>query len=149
MAEYSDKLNAALKEAMKAKDNQRRDTIRLLQAAFKQVQVDTRKDLTAEDELGILQKQAKQRKESIAELEGAGRTEQAAAEQYELDLIESFMPEMMSRADIEALAREAIAATGAETQKDMGKVMGKLMPQTKGKADGSLVSQVVRELLNQ
>jgi uncharacterized protein YqeY len=132
---------------MKNKDNQRRDTIRLLQAAFKQVVVDSRKELTTEQEFDILQKQAKQRKESIAELENAGRTEQVADEQYELELIESFLPEMMSRESIEVLAKKAIAETGAESQKDMGKVKGKLMGQTKGKADGSLVSQVVKELL--
>lgn len=147
MAEYNDKLSAALKEAMKNKDNPRRDTLRLLQAAFKQVLVDTRKDLTAEVELDILQKEAKKRKESIAELEKAGRS--PAAEQYELELIESFMPAQMSRAEIEALAKAAIAETGAASPKDMGKVMGKLVPQTKGRADGALVSQVVKELLNQ
>ena len=148
MAEYKEQLNSALKEAMKNKDNRQRDALRLLTSAFKQVEVDTRKDLTAEQELDILQKEAKKRKESISELENAGRAEQAADEQYELELIEAFLPEMMGRDEIEALVKEAIAATGAETQKDMGKVMGKLMPHVKGKADGSLVSQVVREFLN-
>ncbi|MDQ7024104.1 MAG: GatB/YqeY domain-containing protein [Anaerolineae bacterium] len=148
MAEYSDKLMTALKEAMKSKDKQRRDTIRLLQAAFKQVVIDTRKELSTEQELELLQKEAKKRKESIKELENAGRAEQAADEQYELELIASFLPEMMSREEIEVLAKQAIADTGAESQRDMGKVMGKMMPHTKGKADGSLVSQVVRELLN-
>ncbi|MDQ7033323.1 MAG: GatB/YqeY domain-containing protein [Anaerolineae bacterium] len=148
MAEYSDKLMTALKEAMKSKDKQRRDTIRLLQAAFKQVVIDTRKELSTEQELELLQKEAKKRKESIKELENAGRAEQAADEQYELELIASFLPEMMSREEIEVLAKQAIADTGAESQRDMGKVMGKMMPHTKGEADGSLVSQVVRELLN-
>jgi uncharacterized protein YqeY len=146
MAEYNEKLMEALKEAMKNKDNQRRDAIRVLQAAFKQVVVDTRKDLTSEQEFDLLQKEAKKRKESIAELEKAGR--EYAEEQYELELIESFLPQMMSRDEIEKLAKEAIAATGASTQKDMGKVMGKMMGQTKGKADSSLVSQVVKELLS-
>ena len=146
MAEYNEKLMEALKEAMKNKDNQRRDAIRVLQAAFKQVVVDTRKDLTSEQEFDLLQKEAKKRKESIAELEKAGR--ETAEEQYELELIESFLPQMMSRDEIEKLAKDAIAATGASTQKDMGKVMGKLMGQTKGKADSSLVSQVVKELLS-
>lgn len=149
MAEYADKLMTSLKEAMKAKDAQRRDTIRLLQAAFKQVVVDTRKELTNEEELAILQKQAKQRQESIKELDTAGeREEQLEQEQYELALIQDFLPEMMSREEIEVLAKKAIADTGAETQRDMGKVMGKLTGQTKGKADGSLVSLVVRDLLN-
>ena len=146
MAEYNDKLNDAVKEAMKNKDNQRRDAIRVLQAAFKQVVVDTRKDLTTEQEFDILQKEGKKRKESIAELQKAGR--ETAEEAYELALIESFLPQMMNRDEIEKLAKEAIAATGASTQKDMGKVMGRLMGQTKGKADSSLVSQVVKELLS-
>lgn len=147
MAEYKDKLTAALKEAMKNKDTQRRDTIRLLTSAFKQVEVDTREELTAEQELDILQKEAKKRKESLVEYEKVGRTEQAEQEQYEIDVISTFLPEMMGREEIEALVKDAIAATGAATPKDMGKVMGKLMPQVKGKADGGLVSQVVRELL--
>lgn len=147
MAEYKDKLNAALKEAMKNKDTKKRDTLRLLTSAFKQVEVDTREELTSEQELDILQKEAKKRKESISELENAGREEQAADEQYELELIETFLPEMMGRDEIEALVKEAVSATGASTQKDMGRVMGKLMPQVKGKADGSLVSQIVREHL--
>jgi uncharacterized protein YqeY len=146
MAEYNEKLMEALKEAMRNKDNQRRDAIRVLQAAFKQVVVDTRKDLTSEQEFDLLQKEAKKRKESIAELEKAGR--EYTEEQYELGLIESFLPQMMSRDEIEKLAKEAIAATGASTQKDMGKVMGKMMGQTKGKADSSLVSQVVKDLLS-
>lgn len=145
MAEYKDKLTAELKEAMKNKDNQRRDTIRLLQAAFKQVEVDTRKELSAEDELDILTKEAKKRRESIDELVTAGRD--AGDEQFELDLIGEFLPEQMSEEKIRELAKLAIAETGAKEQKDMGRVMGKLVPQTKGKADGKLVSNIVRELL--
>jgi len=145
MADYKDKLMAALKEAMKNKDNQRRDTIRLLQAAFKQVEVDTRKELSADDELDILTKEAKKRRESIDELEKAGRD--SGEEQYELDLITEFLPKQMTEDEIRELAKQAIAETGAKEQRDMGRVMGKLSPQTKGKADGKLVSTIVRELL--
>jgi uncharacterized protein len=145
MAQYKDKITEALKEAMKSKDNALRDTIRLLQAAFKQVEVDTRKDLTDEGEMDILLKEAKKRRESIDELSKAGRD--TAEEVYELGVIESFLPKQMSEDEIRALVKAAIAETGAMTQKDMGKVMGKLNPQTKGKADGKLVSQIVKEAL--
>ena len=145
MADYKDKLMAAVKDAMKSKDNQRRDTIRLLQAAFKQVEVDTRKELSADEELDILTKEAKKRRESIDELEKAGRD--AGGEQYELDLITEFLPAQMSEDEVRKLAKQAIAETGAKEQRDMGRVMAKLSPQTKGKADGKLVSTIVRELL--
>jgi uncharacterized protein YqeY len=145
MAQYKEKINEALKEAMKSKDNALRDTIRLLQAAFKQVEVDTRKDLTEDGEMDILLKEAKKRRESIEELAKAGRD--TGEEVYELGVIESFLPKQMSEDEIRALVTAAIAETGATTQKDMGKVMGKLNPQTKGKADGKLVSQIVKEAL--
>ena len=147
MAEYADKIMVALKEAMKAKDSQRRDTIRLIQSAFKQVQIDEQRELTADDELSILKKEAKKRRETIAELEGAGR--ETDDEQFELQVIDSFLPVMMTREEIEVLAKDAIAETGASSQKDMGKVIGLVMSKTEGRADGSDVSAVVRELLSQ
>lgn len=147
MAEYNDKLKVALKEAMKSKDTARRDTIRSLQSAFKQVQIDEQKELSEQDELKILQKEAKRRKESIAELEEAGRD--PADEQFELEVIESFMPQMLSRDEIEKMVDEAIQKTGASTPKDMGKVIGMVVGQAKGLADGSLVSEVAREKLSE
>jgi hypothetical protein len=145
MAEYNDKLNEALKDAMRNKDGQRRDALRLLTSAFKQVEVDTRKELTAEIEMDILIKEAKKRRESIDELAGAGRD--TTQERYELEMIESFLPAQLSREEIEALVRDAIAKTGASSAKEMGKVMGLITPQTKGKADGKLVSTIVKEML--
>ncbi|MAU13060.1 MAG: glutamyl-tRNA amidotransferase [Anaerolineaceae bacterium] len=139
---------SALKEAMKNKDTERRNTIRLLQSAIKQVEVDERRELSDEDVVDILQKEAKKRRESIDELTAAGREEQAQAEQDELDIIIEFLPEQLSREEIEVLVRDAIAKTGASSPKEMGKVMGILVPQTKGRADGKLVSLVVRELLS-
>lgn len=143
-----DQLMSALKEAMKNKDTERRNTIRLLQSAIKQVEVDERRELSDEDVVDILQKEAKKRRESIDELTAAGREEQAQAEQAELDTIIEFLPEQLSREEIEVLVRDAIAKTGASSPKEMGKVMGILVPQTKGRADGKLVSLVVRELLS-
>lgn len=148
MAAYSDQLNAELKEAMKSKDNKKRDAIRLLTSAFKQVEVDTRKELTSEIELDILNKEAKKRRESIVELEKAGRAEQLAQEQYELDMIVALLPKQLSQEEIEAIVKEAIAQTGATTAKEMGKVMGVVSPKTKGLADGKLVSDIVKALLS-
>ena len=146
MAEYKDKMMVVLKEAMKNKDTGRRDTIRQLQAAIKQVEVDKRKELSTDEEMDILIKEAKKRRESIEELSNAGRD--TGDEERELVIIESFLPEQMTEEDIRELAQQAIAETGASEMRDMGKVMGKLSPQTKGKADGKLVSTIVREMLN-
>lgn len=146
MADYANKIMDSLKEAMKNKDTQVRDTLRVLQAAFKQVQVDERRDLSNDDEVAILQKEAKKRRETIDELQKMGR--EIGAEQFELALIEGFLPKQLSRDEITALAQAAIAQTGATTAKEMGKVMGILREQTKGIADGGLVSQVVKELLS-
>ncbi len=140
-------LQTALKDAMKAKDNTRRDVIRMALNAIKQVEIDTQKEVSAESALDILQKEAKKRRESIDELEKAGRSESAAQEQTELSILESFLPQPLSREEIATLAQNAIQQTGATTSKDMGKIMGVLMPKLKGQADGKLVNDVVRELL--
>lgn len=140
-------LQAALKAAMLNKDNNRRDVIRMTLSAIKQVEIDTRRDLSAEDAVAVLQKEAKTRRESIEEMERAGQVEAAARARADLAILEAFLPRQLTRAEIEALAREAVAQTGAAGAQDMGKVMGALMPRVKGLADGSLVNQVVRELL--
>jgi uncharacterized protein YqeY len=132
---------------MRTGDKEKRDTLRLLLAAIKQVEVDGRTTLDDADVQIILTKQAKQRRESIAEYEAAGRQEQADHEEAELDIIESYLPQMMSRQEVEEIAAQTIADLGADSPKDMGRVMGRLMPQVKGRANGSLVSDVVRDLL--
>lgn len=146
MADYKAKMMTALKDAMKNKDNERRDTIRQLQAAIKQIEVDERKELSTEEEMDVLIKEAKKRRETIEELTKAERD--TADEERELVIIESFLPEQMSEDEIRKLAQQAVAETGATEMRDMGKVMGKLSAQTKGKADGKMVSTIVRELLN-
>lgn len=148
MEDVKAKLNAALKEAMVGKDVKRRDVIRTLLSAIKQVEIDTRKDVLPEDAVGILQKEAKKRRESIDEMEKAGRTDLADQEKYELTLIESFLPQQLSRDEITAIVRETIAQTGVTSAKEMGKLMGALMPKVKGLADGKLVNEVVREALS-
>jgi len=141
-----EQIQADLKEAMKAKDATRRDTLRLLSAAFKQAEVDGQKELSEEDAIKILKKEAKRREESIADLEKAGRD--ISAEQEELKLISVYLPEEMDRATIEQHAREAIAEAGATSPKEMGDVMKILMPRLGGQADGKVVSEVVRGLLS-
>jgi uncharacterized protein YqeY len=148
MEDVKAKLNAALKEAMVSKDVKRRDVIRTLLSAIKQVEIDTRKDVSPEDAVGILQKEAKKRRESIDEMDKAGRTDLSEQEKYELILIESFLPQQLSRDEITAIVRETIAQTGVTSAKEMGKLMGALMPKVKGLADGKLVNEVVREVLN-
>ncbi|MCB9451011.1 MAG: GatB/YqeY domain-containing protein [Anaerolineaceae bacterium] len=141
-------MQAALKEAMLNKDTARRDAIRMAMSAIKQVEVDERRELTAEDVVVVLQKEVKTLRESIQEWRNAGRgAEQIAELEHNLSVLESFLPEQLSREDIAALAQEAIAQTGATSVKEMGKVMSALMPKVKGKADGKLVNEVVRELL--
>jgi uncharacterized protein YqeY len=148
MAHPKETLNDALKEAMKNKDNERRDALRLLTSAFKQVEIDTRKDISADEAMDILQKEAKKRRESIGELQKAtGRDELLAQEKYELSLIEEFLPKQLSREEIEAIVKDAIASTGASSAKEMGKVMGVISPKTKGLADGKLVSEIVKAML--
>lgn len=143
-----EKIQEDLKTAMKAGDTRRREALRLLMAAFKQVEVDKRITLSASDVVGILMAEAKKRRESIEEMDRAGRTELAAQERYELGLIESYLPRQLSREEIETLAREAIQESGATSSKDMGSVMKVLMPRVKGQADGKLVNAIVQELLS-
>ncbi len=142
-----DKMNAALKQAMKDKDTLSRDVIRQTLSAVKQVEIDTQSEVDADGVMDILMKEVKKRRDTISELEDAGREESAEQEKAELAVIERFLPEQLSREEIEAIVKDAIAKTGAESPKEMGKVMGAIMPQVKGKADGKLVNEVVREQL--
>lgn len=137
----------ALKQAMISKDNSRRDVLRMTLSAFKQVEIDERRELSAEDAVTILQREIKKRRDSVDEARKAGREDIATSEEAELAMIEGFLPQQMSRDEIAVLVQDAIAQTGAASAKDMGKVMGVLMPKVKGRADGKLVNEVVRDLL--
>lgn len=141
------KLTDDMKTAMREGDTEKRDTLRMLLAAIKQVEVDERITLDDEGVKGILTRQAKQRRESIADYEKAGRAEMVAGEQAELAIIESYLPQLMSREEIQAIASRIVAELGVTDAKGMGQVMGQLMPLVKGKADGRLVNEVVRTLL--
>ncbi|MBK7896188.1 MAG: GatB/YqeY domain-containing protein [Candidatus Promineifilaceae bacterium] len=133
--------------AMKSGDTAKRNTVGLLLAAIKQEEIDGQTTLDDTAVQALLTKQAKQRRESIADYEKAGNAEMAASEQAELVIIESYLPQQMGRAEIAAIAAEIVAELGVTDAKGMGQVMGKLMPRLKGQADGRLVNEVVRELL--
>lgn len=136
-----------LKSAMKSGDTESRNTLRSLTAAIKQVEIDTGKSLDDAGVQAVVMKQAKQRRESMAEYERAGRDDLVAQEQRELAIIDRYVPQMMGRAEIATVARQTIDELGVTDMKGMGQVMGQLMGQLRGKADGRLVNDVVRELL--
>lgn len=140
-------INDDLKKAMMEKDAARRDAIRIIQAAIKQVEVDSRKELDDVAVQDVLQVEAKKRREAITNFEQAGRTESAESERFELTLIETYLPKQLTREEIEAEVKAAIAQTGVTSSKEMGKLMGVLMPKVKGRADGKLVNEIVRALL--
>jgi hypothetical protein len=142
-----ERLTVELKTAMREGDVDKRDTIRLLQAAVKQEEIDNRITLDDAGVQVVLLKQAKQRRESITDYEKAGRTDSVAEETKQLVIIESFLPKMMSREEVETLARQVITELGVTDAKGSGQVMSRLMPQVKGKADGRMVNEVVRDLL--
>lgn len=142
------RIQEALKLAMKNKDNQRRDVLRLIQSAIKQTEVDSRKELSSEDVIEIIQKEAKRRRESIADYAKGRRDDLVQQEEAELAVIEEFLPRQLSAEEIAAIVDEVVAQTGVSSAKEMGKVMGPVMARVKGLADGKLVNQIVREKLN-
>ncbi len=142
-----DELLQDLKEAMKQKDTLKKDTITMLRAAILQVEKDSQKVLTDDEICAVVAKEVKKRKESIKEYEEAGREDIAENLKREIEILSKYLPEQLTQEEIEKLVDEAIAKSGAQSPRDMGKVMGILRPQTAGKADGKLVSDIVKEKL--
>ncbi|GAB4545392.1 MAG: GatB/YqeY domain-containing protein [Anaerolineae bacterium] len=142
-----DRLQEDLKAAMKAGDTARRDALRMLTSAIKQEEVDGQKTLTEEQVVALLMREIKKRRDTVEEAERLGRPETVAQGQFEISLIEAYLPQQMSRAELEAEAKQAIAEIGASSAKDMGNVMKVLMPRVKGRADGKLINEVVKSLL--
>ncbi len=133
--------------AMRSGDALRRDTLRMAESAIYNAEKRDKRTLGDDEVAALLAREVKTRRESIEAFRAGGREDLAAKEEAEIAILATFLPEQMSEADIEALAREAIAATGAAGPRDMGKVMGWLAPKTRGRADGRLVSQVVNRQL--
>ena len=136
-----------IKEAMKARDAERRDALRLIVNALKNSEKDLQRPLTEDEELQVLQRERKKRLEAAEAFRNAGREAQAAKEEGELEILEEFMPEPLSEDELERIVDDAIAENKATSMRDMGRVMADVMPQIAGRADGSVVSQIVREKL--
>lgn len=143
-----DRINTDVKDAMRAKDKEKLGTLRLITAAIKQIEVDERIEVDEERLLVILDKMTKQRKESIAQFEKAGRNDLVAQEQYELGIIANYLPEPLSEADINQLILDAVKETAAEKMQDMGKVMAILKPKLQGRADMAQVSALIKAKLS-
>lgn len=143
-----DQIMADVKEAMKSKDQMRLDTLRFLQAAVKNREIDMRPNPITEDEvLGVLKKLVKQRKESIEQFQGAGRTDLVEKEQEELKVLEAYLPAQMTPEKLEAIVTEVVAALGAKTAKDMGAVIKEVIARTAGAADNKQISTLVKSKL--
>ncbi len=136
-----------IKEAMRAKDTAKRDTLRNLNAAIKQIEVDERRELSDADVEAILMKYAKQREDAKSQFAQAGRDDLVAKEEVELAIVKSYLPEPLSEAELESLIREIISETGAEGMKDMGRVMGAAKAKVGSRADGGTISKIVKGLL--
>jgi uncharacterized protein YqeY len=141
------KLEGELEQAMKDRDTERRDALRLILASLRSAEKDLQRPLHDEEELQVLQRERKKRVEAADAFRAAGREEQADAEESELDVLEEFMPEPLTEEELEEIVDDAIAETGATSLRDLGRVMADVMPQIAGRADGSAVSQLVREKL--
>ena len=140
-------IEGELKDAMKARDAERRDALRLILNSLKSSEKELQRPLSDDEELQVLQRERKKRIEAAEAFRAGGREEQAASEENELAVLEEFMPEPLSEDEIEEIVDDAIAEVGATSMSDLGRVMADVMPQIAGRADGSVVSQIVREKL--
>ena len=140
-------IESDFKDAMRAGDDMRKRTYRMVLSAIKLAEIDKGKSLEEPDVLVILQKEIKSRRESIADAERADRADIVAESESEIKILEVYLPQPLTQDEIEAMANEAITEVGATSPKEMGKVMKVLMPRVQGRADGSQVSQIVRQLL--
>ena len=142
-----ERMEGELKDAMLARDDARRDALRLLISSLRSVEKEFGRRLTDEEELQVLQRERKRRTEAAVAFRSGGREEQAAAEEQEVAVLEEFMPAPLSEEELEEIVDTAIAEVGATSVRDLGRVMADVMPQVAGRADGSTVSQLVREKL--
>lgn len=147
MSELKDGISTGIKDSLKAGDKVRLSTLRLLSAAIKNREVEVLHELSDEEVRDVAVKEAKRRKESIEAYRAGNRPELVAKEQAELEILQPFLPEQLSEAEVDVLIDEAIAATGATSAKEMGKVMGQVMAMAKGKVDGTVVQARVKARL--
>ena len=141
------RLEDELREAMLARENERRDALRLILSSLRSAEKDLQRELSDDEELQVLQRERKRRHEAAEAFRDGGREAQAQKEEAELAVLEEFMPAPLSEDELERIVDDAIAENGATNMRDMGRVMADVMPQVSGRADGSMVSQLVREKL--
>jgi len=141
------RLEQEVKEAMLAREGDRRDALRLILSSLRSAEKDLQRPLSEDEELQVLQRERKKRIEAAEAFRKGGREEQAVKEEDELDVLEEFMPEPVGEDELERIVDDAIAENKATNMRDMGRVMADVMPQIAGRADGSVVSQIVREKL--
>ncbi|HET8808432.1 MAG TPA: GatB/YqeY domain-containing protein [Methylophaga sp.] len=142
------KIQDSVKDAMRAKDKDRLNTLRQITASIKQIEVDNRQDLSDDDIIVVLTKMTKQRKDSLSQFEQAGREDLAVIERAELTIIEEFLPTPLTESELDAAIASAIAESGASSIKDMGAVMNVLRPKVQGRADMGAVSSQVKAALS-
>ena len=142
-----DELKEDLDEAVRERDEDLRDAIRLILNSLQMAEKELQRPLTQDEELQVLQRERKRRVEAAEAYRAAGRVEQAEDEEYELEVLEDYMPDPLSDDDLEDIVDDVIAEVGATSMRDFGRVMADVMPQVSGRADGSAVSQIVREKL--
>src|SRR5262245_1660153 len=140
-------IESELRDARLARDDARRDALSLLLSALRSAEKELQRTLSEDESLQVLQRERKKRVEAMEAFDEAGREEQADREEFELEVIEEFMPEPLSEDELEEIVDDVIAEVGATSLRDLGRVMADVMPQVSGRADGSTVSQLVREKL--
>jgi uncharacterized protein len=142
-----EEFEAEVQDAIKARDSERANALRLTLASLRAAEKDLQRPLSEQEELQVLQRERKRRVEAAEAFRAAGRDDQADQEERELDMIEEFMPDPVDEDELERIVDDAIAETGATSLRDLGRVMADVMPQVAGRADGSEVSRLVREKL--
>jgi uncharacterized protein len=142
-----DQIENDIISAMKDGEEETVSTLRMLKSAIKNAEIQQKKEFEDNDVLGVLQSQIKSRRDSIKMYLGGGREELAQKEEKEIEILNKYLPEQMSSEEIRTVIKKAVDETGATCIQDMGKVMGKVMPELKGKADGALISQITKEEL--
>ncbi len=144
----NERLNEDMKQAMKSQDKFKLTVIRTVRSAIKNVEIDTRKELSEPELLEILNREIKMRRDALQEFEAAGRIDLVEPLKQEIDILLVYLPEQLSEEQLEAIVRETVLEVGASSKADMGKVMAQLMPKVKGLADGKLVNQIVQKSLS-
>ncbi len=148
MLALKEKLMEDLKLSMKEKDTVRKNTVQSVRAAIKQVEVDNRVELSDDDIIGVIAKEAKKRKDVLPEYEKSGRTDLIDELKREIEILMGYLPSQLSKEELGEIVKNAIAEVGASSMKDMGKIMANVMPKIKGRADGGMVNAIAKELLN-